>query len=247
MLAPSRRSSPDACSSLCFHPYSPSAATVRRLLSRAGVCVPGRRRAQEVRVMHRKLGLIGILLGLSIAFGATSAWAQAQAGSIFVKAVDRAGCRRTRRHRDRHRPGSSAAAHRRYRLHRCASLPDAVGGHVFRQGHARRLPDRQPRRRRRGPESDRHPRLRPQGELAVRGNHRQGRDARGRHEERDRGDVNLDSKLLENTPGGKDIWNILEYKVPGLIFDTPDVGGNQAGLQRGFTARGTPNGRTSSF
>ncbi len=53
--------------------------------------------------------------------------------------------------------------------------------------------------------------------------------------------VNLDSKLLENTPGGKDIWNILEYKVPGLIFDTPDVGGNQAGLQRAFTARGTPN------
>ena len=29
--------------------------------------------------------------------------------------------------------------------------------------------------------------------------------------------------------------------MPGLIFDTPDVGGNQAGLQRGFTARGTPN------
>ena len=46
--------------------------------------------------------------------------------------------------------------------------------------------------------------------------------------------VNLDKKLLENTPGGKDIWNILEYKVPGLIFDSPDVGGNQAGLQRGI-------------
>ena len=58
--------------------------------------------------------------------------------------------------------------------------------------------------------------------------------------------INLDAKLLETTPGGKDIWNILEYKVPGLIFDTPDVGGNQAGLQRGFTARGTPNSRTSS-
>jgi hypothetical protein len=53
--------------------------------------------------------------------------------------------------------------------------------------------------------------------------------------------VNLDKNLLENTPGGKDIWNILEYKVPGLIFDSPDVGGNQAGLQRAFTARGTPN------
>jgi hypothetical protein len=53
--------------------------------------------------------------------------------------------------------------------------------------------------------------------------------------------VNLDAKLLETTPGGKDIWNILEYKVPGLTFATPDVGGNQAGLQRAFTARGTPN------
>jgi hypothetical protein len=53
--------------------------------------------------------------------------------------------------------------------------------------------------------------------------------------------VNLDSMLLETTPGGKDIWNILEYKIPGLVFDTPDVGGNQAGLQRSFTARGTPN------
>ena len=53
--------------------------------------------------------------------------------------------------------------------------------------------------------------------------------------------MNLDSKLLDTTPGGKDIWNILEYKVPGLVFDVPDVGGNQGGLQRGFTSRGTPN------
>ena len=53
--------------------------------------------------------------------------------------------------------------------------------------------------------------------------------------------VNLDAKLLETTPGGKDIWNILEYKIPGIVFDTPDVGGNQGGLQRAFTSRGTPN------
>ena len=53
--------------------------------------------------------------------------------------------------------------------------------------------------------------------------------------------VNLDSKLLETTPGGKDIWNILEYKVPGIVFNQPDVGGNQGGLQRAFTSRGTPN------
>lgn len=53
--------------------------------------------------------------------------------------------------------------------------------------------------------------------------------------------TNLDSMLLDTTPGGKDIWSILEYKIPGLVFDTPDVGGNQAGLQRAFTSRGTPN------
>jgi Carboxypeptidase regulatory-like domain/TonB-dependent Receptor Plug Domain len=53
--------------------------------------------------------------------------------------------------------------------------------------------------------------------------------------------TNLDAMLLDTTPGGKDIWSILEYKVPGLVFNTPDVGGNQAGLQRGFTSRGTPN------
>ena len=53
--------------------------------------------------------------------------------------------------------------------------------------------------------------------------------------------TNLDAMLLDTTPGGKDIWSILEYKIPGLVFDTPDVGGNQAGLQRGFTSRGTPN------
>jgi hypothetical protein len=51
--------------------------------------------------------------------------------------------------------------------------------------------------------------------------------------------VNLDASLLDTTPGGKDIWSILETKVPGIVFDTPDVGGNQSGLQRGFTARGT--------
>jgi hypothetical protein len=53
--------------------------------------------------------------------------------------------------------------------------------------------------------------------------------------------TNLDAMLLDTTPGGKDVWSILEYKIPGLVFDVPDVGGNQAGLQRAFTSRGTPN------
>lgn len=59
--------------------------------------------------------------------------------------------------------------------------------------------------------------------------------------------VNLDKDLLEKTPGGKDIWSILQYKAPGVVFDTPDVGGNQAGLQRAFTARGTPNAQNTQM
>src|SRR5687768_2332412 len=31
--------------------------------------------------------------------------------------------------------------------------------------------------------------------------------------------TNIDSALLESTPGGKDIWNILEYKAPGVVVE----------------------------
>jgi hypothetical protein len=59
--------------------------------------------------------------------------------------------------------------------------------------------------------------------------------------------TNIDSALLETTPGGKDIWNILEYKAPGVVVDTPDVGGNQGGLQRAMTARGSPNSQNTQL
>jgi Carboxypeptidase regulatory-like domain/TonB-dependent Receptor Plug Domain len=59
--------------------------------------------------------------------------------------------------------------------------------------------------------------------------------------------VNIDKKILETTPGGKDIWSLLEYKAPGIVFDTPDVGGNQGGLQRALTARGTPNAQNTQL
>lgn len=59
--------------------------------------------------------------------------------------------------------------------------------------------------------------------------------------------VNIDKKILETTPGGKDIWSLLEYKAPGVVFDTPDVGGNQAGLQRSLTSRGTPNAQNTQL
>src|SRR5829696_773018 len=59
--------------------------------------------------------------------------------------------------------------------------------------------------------------------------------------------TNIDSALLETTPGGKDIWNILEYKAPGVVVDSPDVGGNQGGLQRSMSSRGTPNGQNTQM
>ncbi len=59
--------------------------------------------------------------------------------------------------------------------------------------------------------------------------------------------VNIDKDLLETTPGGKDIWSILQSKAPGIVFDAPDVGGNQAGLQRAFTSRGTPNAQNTQM
>jgi Carboxypeptidase regulatory-like domain/TonB-dependent Receptor Plug Domain len=62
--------------------------------------------------------------------------------------------------------------------------------------------------------------------------------------------VNIDSHLLQTTPNGKDIWSILEYKAPGVTIDggnAPDVGGNQGGLQRSMSARGTPNSQNTQM
>lgn len=57
----------------------------------------------------------------------------------------------------------------------------------------------------------------------------------------------LDQQLLQSTPGGRDIWSIAEYKIPGLSTNRPDVGGNQGGLQAGMSARGTSNGQNTQF
>jgi hypothetical protein len=51
--------------------------------------------------------------------------------------------------------------------------------------------------------------------------------------------VNLSSTLLQGTPGGRDLWGLLEAKVPGLSMSRPDVAGTSGGLQGGFSARGT--------
>ena len=36
--------------------------------------------------------------------------------------------------------------------------------------------------------------------------------------------VNLSEQLLQGTPGGRDIWALVEYKVPSLLITRPDVG-----------------------
>lgn len=59
--------------------------------------------------------------------------------------------------------------------------------------------------------------------------------------------TSISKQLLDETPGGKDIWNLLEYKAPGIVVETPDVGGNQGGLQRSMSARGAPNAQNTQL
>jgi Carboxypeptidase regulatory-like domain/TonB-dependent Receptor Plug Domain len=59
--------------------------------------------------------------------------------------------------------------------------------------------------------------------------------------------VNLSEQLLQNTPGGRDIWSLVEYKVPSLLITRPDVGGTSGGLQGTFNARGTTSAQNTSY
>ena len=59
--------------------------------------------------------------------------------------------------------------------------------------------------------------------------------------------VNLSEQLLQGTPGGRDIWSLVEYKVPSLLITRPDVGGTSGGLQGTFNARGTTSAQNSSY
>ena len=59
--------------------------------------------------------------------------------------------------------------------------------------------------------------------------------------------VNLSEQLLQGTPGGRDIWSLVEYKVPSLLITRPDVGGTSGGLQGVFNARGTTSAQTASY
>jgi hypothetical protein len=59
--------------------------------------------------------------------------------------------------------------------------------------------------------------------------------------------VNLSEQLLQSTPGGRDIWALVEYKVPSLLITRPDVGGTSGGLQGVYNARGTTSGQNSQY
>ena len=59
--------------------------------------------------------------------------------------------------------------------------------------------------------------------------------------------VNLSEQLMQGTPGGRDIWALVECKVPSLVISRPDVGGTSGGLQGVFSARGTTSAQNTSF
>ena len=59
--------------------------------------------------------------------------------------------------------------------------------------------------------------------------------------------VNLSEQLLQGTPGGRDIWALVEYKVPSLTITRPDVGGTSGGLQGTYSARGTTSAQNSQY
>ncbi len=59
--------------------------------------------------------------------------------------------------------------------------------------------------------------------------------------------VNLSEQLLQTTPGGRDIWALVEYKVPSLLITRPDVGGTSGGLQGTYSARGTTSAQNSQY
>ena len=59
--------------------------------------------------------------------------------------------------------------------------------------------------------------------------------------------VTLSKELLQATPGGRDIWALTEYKVPGLVMSRPDVGGTSGGLQGTYTARGTTSAQNTQY
>jgi hypothetical protein len=57
--------------------------------------------------------------------------------------------------------------------------------------------------------------------------------------------VILTESIMQETPGGRNIYALSEYKVPGLVTNRPDVGGAEGAFQAGLRARGTPTSQTT--
>src|SRR5205085_8622382 len=59
--------------------------------------------------------------------------------------------------------------------------------------------------------------------------------------------VNLSEQLIQGTPGGRDIWALVEAKVPGLVISRPDAAATSGGVHGTFSARGTASAQNTSF
>lgn len=59
--------------------------------------------------------------------------------------------------------------------------------------------------------------------------------------------VTMNQQILQGTPGGRDIWSLLEAKMPGLTTSRPDVGGASGGSQAAFSAKGTASAQNTYF
>ena len=190
--------------------------------------------------MQRRSSVLLTLLGLLVLLASTPAWAQVQTGSIFVTATDEQGASV---------PGATITVTSPVLPQPLTAVTDATGSHRFSSLSVGRYVVRVTLSGFQTINREDVVVLQNQTtavELTLRvGALTEEVTVTGESPVVDAKsatvNVNLDAMLLETTPGGKDIWNILEYKIPGLVFTAPDVGGNQAGLQRAFTTRGTPN------
>ncbi|TAK16048.1 MAG: TonB-dependent receptor [Acidobacteria bacterium] len=196
--------------------------------------------------MARKLGLIAVLLALVCAFAPRTAFAQIQSGSILVKVTDQQGGvipGATVSITSPVLPAPLTGVTDSSGVYRFPSL--TVGSYSLRvtlQGFKTSVRD--------GLQVIQGQTVSIDAELTV-GGMTEETTVKGEPPVVDTKSanvkVNIDKGLLENTPGGKDIWSILQSKAPGIVFDAPDVGGNQAGLQRAFTSRGTPNAQNTQM
>ena len=136
---------------------------------------------------------------------------------------------------------------RRHRRRRRLPLPVAGAGHLHGQDRAAGISDASPRERRGAGRTDDAGRARDEGRARC----RETVTVTGASPTVDTTsatvNVTLSEELLQATPGGRDIWALTEYKVPGLVMSRPDVGGTSGGLQGTYSARGTTSAQNTQY